>query len=143
VNDTGQTGPSRAVSGKKGGLRSRWPNIVGWVISAAALAYVLSRVQLSELSKDLSGMTWWLVAAAILLEIVPRLLEAVRWRSLLQPVCTRFAELLQAIYIGTVYSSVLPCPDETWSEESSSPAEPLPTSLRYCRRRLWTGWSTR
>jgi glycosyltransferase 2 family protein len=109
VTDPEQSGAPPVASGKKkGGLQSRWPNIVGWVISAAALAYVLSRVQLSELRKDLSGMTWWLVVAAIVLEIVPRLLEAVRWRSLLQPICTRFTGLLQAIYIGTVYSSILP-----------------------------------
>ena len=36
---------------KRAGCGSRWPNIVGWVISAAALAYVLSRVQLSQLGK--------------------------------------------------------------------------------------------
>lgn len=109
MSDSGRNEPSLAASGnQKGSLRSRLPNIVGWVISAAALAYVLSRIQLSQLSKDLSGITWWLMAAAIVLEIVPRLLEAVRWRSLLQPICTRFFNVLQAIYIGTVYSSILP-----------------------------------
>ena len=109
MNDSGDNPPPPAVSGnKKGGLRSRWPNILSWLISAAALAYVLSRVQLSQLSKDLSGTTWWLIAAAIVVETIPRLLETVRWRSLLQPICTRFFDLLKAIYIGTVYSSILP-----------------------------------
>jgi glycosyltransferase 2 family protein len=109
VSSSGPSAPPPAVSGKrKGGLRSRWPNIVSWVISAAALAYVLSRIQLSELRHDLAGISWWLVAAAIVLEVIPRILEAVRWRSLLQPICTRFLELLQAIYIGTVYSGILP-----------------------------------
>ena len=100
---------STPVSAEGGKRRwARWPNIAGWVVSAAALAYVLSRVHISELRHGLSGITWWMVIAAVLLEIVPRVLEAVRWRSLLQPICIRFGELLQAIYIGTVYSSILP-----------------------------------
>ncbi len=78
------------------------------MISAAALGYVLSRIRLSQLGADLAGVTWWLVATAIVAEVLPRILEAVRWRSLLQPICTRFSGLLQAIYIGTVYSSILP-----------------------------------
>lgn len=93
---------------KKGWLRRHWPALTGWVVSAAALGYVLSRVRLSELSKGLRGVTWWLIIAAIIVEIIPRVLEAVRWRSLLQPICTRFMGLLEAIYIGTVYSSILP-----------------------------------
>ena len=97
-----------APAESKRGLRSRWPNIAAWLISAGALAYVLSRVRLSELSKGLRGITWWLVIAAIVVEVLPRVLEAVRWRSLLQPICTHFGGLLQAIYIGTVYSSILP-----------------------------------
>ena len=93
---------------EKGWFRSHWPSLTGWIVSTAALAYVLSRVRLSELSRDLRGVTWWLMVAAILVEILPRVLEAVRWRSLLQPICTRFTGLFQAIYIGTVYSAVLP-----------------------------------
>ena len=81
---------------------------LSWGISAAALAYVLSRLRLSELSKDLGGITWWLVVAAIVVEIVPRLLETVRWQYLLKPLRLRFDRLLQAIYVGTLYSAVLP-----------------------------------
>ena len=100
---------SAATSGEGRKRRwARWPNILGWAISAGALAYVLSRVHLSELGRGLSGVTWWMMIAAVVVETVPRLLEAVRWRSLLQPVCTRFTDLFQAIYIGTVYSSILP-----------------------------------
>ncbi len=109
MSDPGHGAPRPGVpEERKRGLRSRWPTIVGWVVSAAALGYVLSKLQLSELSKSLSGVTWWLMGAAVVAEVLPRLLEAVRWRSLLQPICTRFVGLLQAIYIGTVYSSILP-----------------------------------
>jgi uncharacterized protein (TIRG00374 family) len=109
VSDLGYGGPPPAVPAEsKPWLRSRWPNIVGWAISAGALGYVLSRVHLSELRRGLSGITWWLMIAAIVVEVAPRVLEAVRWRSLLQPICTQFRGLLEAIYIGTVYSSILP-----------------------------------
>jgi glycosyltransferase 2 family protein len=109
LTEPAQSAPP-ALPSTEGGKRrwARWPNIAGWVVSAAALAYVLSRVHLSELSRGLHGITWWMMIAAIVVEIIPRVLEAVRWRSLLQPVCTRFSELLQAIYIGTVYSAILP-----------------------------------
>jgi uncharacterized protein (TIRG00374 family) len=93
---------------KRGGSRSRWLSYVSWGVSAAALAYVLSRLQLSQLGKDLSGITWWLVAVAILVEILPRLLEAWRWQYLLRPLRVRFDGLLQAIYVGTLYSAILP-----------------------------------
>jgi glycosyltransferase 2 family protein len=96
------------MSGRRGWFRAHWPALAGWLVSAAALGYVLSRIRLSELSKDLRGVTWWLMIAAIVVEVAPRVLEAVRWRSLLQPICTRFLGVLQAIYVGTVYSSILP-----------------------------------
>jgi glycosyltransferase 2 family protein len=109
VSDADPKAPPPAPAGAhKGWFRSHWPTIVGWVISGAALGYVLSRIQLSELRKDLGGITWWLVIAAIAVEVVPRVLEALRWRSLLQPICTRFKGLLQTIYIGTLYSGILP-----------------------------------
>jgi uncharacterized protein (TIRG00374 family) len=89
-------------------LRSHWLMFVSWGVSAAALAYVLSRLRLSELSKDFSGITWWLLVAAIIVEIVPRLLESIRWQYLLRPLRMRFDRLVQAIYIGTLYSAALP-----------------------------------
>lgn len=109
MTDSGRDTPPPSVpAAKRRRLRSRWPSVLSWAISAAALAYVLSRVHLTELRRDLSGITWWLVIAAVVVEIAPRVLEAVRWRSLLQPICTRFLGLLKAIYIGTVYSTILP-----------------------------------
>jgi glycosyltransferase 2 family protein len=92
----------------KHGRYPHWLIYVSWGVSIAALAYVLSRLQLSQLRKDLPHITWWLVALAVIVEIVPRLLEAVRWQYLLKPLATRFHRLLQAIYVGTLYSAVLP-----------------------------------
>jgi uncharacterized protein (TIRG00374 family) len=97
-----------AARRKGGGWRSHWLTYLSWGVSVAALAYVLARLRLSELSKDLPGITWWLIVAAILVEIIPRLLEGLRWQYLLRPLRLRFDRLLQAIYVGTLYSAVLP-----------------------------------
>ena len=109
---------------KRGGSRSRWLSYVSWGVSAAALAYVLSRLQLSQLGKDLSGITWWLVAVAILVEIMPRLLEAWRWQYLLRPLRVRFDGLLQAIYVGTLDSAVLPLSGGGGARRHRGPAGP-------------------
>ena len=89
-------------------LRSKWFPWVSWGISAIALGYVVSRLRLSELRTDLSGITWWLVVVAVLLQIVPRALEAVRWGYLLRPLRLRLRHLFQAIYVGTLFSGILP-----------------------------------
>jgi uncharacterized protein (TIRG00374 family) len=48
------------------------------------------------------------VAAAVVLDISPRALQAVRWQYLLRPLGVGYRFLLQAIYVGTLYSAVLP-----------------------------------
>lgn len=82
--------------------------MTGWLVSVAALAYVLARVHYSELAKDVRGITWWLIGLAVVLEISPRLLEAVRWQYLLRPVKVRLRHLFDAVYVGTLYSGILP-----------------------------------
>jgi uncharacterized protein (TIRG00374 family) len=77
-------------------------------VSAVALGYVVSRLSLSQLRVDLSGIIWWLVIVATLLQILPRVLETVRWQYLLRPLLLRFRDLFQAIYVGTLFSGILP-----------------------------------
>jgi uncharacterized protein (TIRG00374 family) len=81
---------------------------VGWGISVAAIAYVLSRLQFSELRKDVVGISWWMIGVAIVVEILPRLLESVRWQYLLKPVKVGLGQLFEAVYVGTLYSGILP-----------------------------------
>lgn len=87
-------------------FRSRWFPWASWGLAALALGYVVSRLRWSELR--LSGITWWLVILALLLQIGPRLLEAGRWQYLLRPLRLHFWLLLQAVYIGDLVSGVLP-----------------------------------
>ena len=89
-------------------LRAHWVTYTSWAVAVVALGYVLSRLQLGELRKQLEGINWWLVLTAIVLQIAPRALEALRWGYLLRPIEVRFRKLFQAVYIGTLYSGVLP-----------------------------------
>ena len=89
-------------------LRSRWFTWASWGVSAVALGYVVSRLRLAQLRTDLSGIIWWLVIVAVLLQILPRVLETVRWQYLLRPLRLRFRDLFQAIYVGTLFSGILP-----------------------------------
>lgn len=82
--------------------------LTGYAIAVVGLAYVLLHLHPSQWKADLAGMTWWLVAAAVLLDISPRALEAVRWKYLLRPLDVTYRFLLRAIYVGTLYSGILP-----------------------------------
>jgi len=77
-------------------------------VAALALGYVVSRLRLSQLRTDLSGVIWWLVIVAVLLQVMPRLLESLRWQYLLRPLRLRLRHLFQAIYVGTLFSGILP-----------------------------------
>jgi glycosyltransferase 2 family protein len=89
-------------------LRAHWLAILGWCISAAGLWYVLTRTNLSAFKQDLAEVNWVLIVAAVVVQVVPKVLEAVRWQSLLHPFSARFWRLLRAIYIGCLCSTILP-----------------------------------
>jgi uncharacterized protein (TIRG00374 family) len=86
---------------------------VVYAIAAAALVYVVWNLNLSDLRRGISDMLWWPVVLAILLQIVPRVVQAWRWGYLLRPVKTRMRMLLHAIYVGTLMNGILPlCPSD-------------------------------
>jgi uncharacterized protein (TIRG00374 family) len=82
--------------------------LASYAISAAGLAYVIWKLHPSELRADLAGITWWLVAVAVVLDAAPRALQAVRWQYLLRPLTVGYRFPLLAIYVGTLYSGILP-----------------------------------
>lgn len=89
-------------------VRKHWLMLVSYAISAAGLAYVIWNLHPSELKADLAGITWWLVAVAVVLDVAPRALQAVRWQYLLRPSTVGYRFSLLAIYVGTLYSGILP-----------------------------------
>jgi glycosyltransferase 2 family protein len=92
---------------------SRWLKWLTYAIAAAALAYVLWRLQWSDLRDGISHMLWWPVVLAILVGILPRALQAWRWAYLLRPAKIRIGLLFHAIYVGTLMNGILPlCPSD-------------------------------
>ncbi|MCX8032422.1 MAG: flippase-like domain-containing protein [Thermoleophilia bacterium] len=89
-------------------LRSHWLMLTSYTISVAGLVYMVLNLHPAQLKTDLAGVTLWLVVLAMLLDVSPRALQAVRWRYLLRHVKVSYAFLLQAIYVGTLYSGILP-----------------------------------
>lgn len=84
-----------------------------YAIAGACLAYVLWNLRLSDLRAGVSHMIWWPVVLSILLQIVPRVVQAWRWGYLLRPIKVRAHHLLHAIYVSTLMSGVLPlCPSD-------------------------------
>jgi uncharacterized protein (TIRG00374 family) len=89
-------------------LREHWVTWIAYGISIGGLAYVVWNLNLPQLIADLAKTTWWLVVVAALLDVVPRLLEAARWKYLLRPLDVSYRFVLQAVYVGTAYSGILP-----------------------------------
>jgi uncharacterized protein (TIRG00374 family) len=102
------SGAEKAPSKLSRHLREHWLTWVAYGISIAGLAYVIWNLHLPQLKADLAKTTWWLVVMAVLLDVSPRLLEAVRWKYLLRRVAVSYRFVLQAIYVGTMYSAILP-----------------------------------
>ncbi len=84
-----------------------------YAIAAGALAYVLWKLQWSDLRDGISHMLWWPVILAILVGIMPRVMQAWRWAYLLRPVKIPVRLLFHAIYVGTLMNGILPlCPSD-------------------------------
>lgn len=89
-------------------LREHWLTWFAYGVSIGGLVYVAWNLDLPKLLADLAKTTWWLVAAAVLLDVTPRLLEAARWKYLLRPLDVSYRFVLQSVYVGTAYSGILP-----------------------------------
>jgi glycosyltransferase 2 family protein len=110
-----QAGTRQACPSDRSGWlqRSRWLKGLTYAVAAGALAYVLLKLNLSDLRAGLSQMMWWPVVLAVVLQGVPRVVQAWRWGYLLRPVRTRMRVLLHAIYVGTLMNGILPlCPSD-------------------------------
>jgi glycosyltransferase 2 family protein len=86
---------------------------ITYLVAAGALAYVLLKLDFSDLGRGISQMIWWPVVLAVVLQMAPRFVQAWRWGYLLRPIKTRLRTLLHAIYVGTLMNGILPlCPSD-------------------------------
>ena len=98
--------PDRPVK-LRGRRLSPW-RLVNYGLAAAALAFVVWQLHLPTLRRDLAGLRWGLVAAAVGLDVLSISLQAFRWRYLLRPAALPFITVVQATYVGTLFNEVLP-----------------------------------
>jgi uncharacterized protein (TIRG00374 family) len=86
-----------------------WRYAVGWLLASAGLIWVLHGVNLSRLPEQLAGIDWRWVALAMVCDMLSYLVQAVRWRLLLEPVGKlNLMQGMQAIYAGLFTNEVLP-----------------------------------
>jgi glycosyltransferase 2 family protein len=82
---------------------------LGYLLAAAGLAWVLYDIRAEELLRHLTSINWWLVALAMVCDVLSYSCQGLRWKLLLRPV-GRIPMLrsTQAIYAGIFTNEVLP-----------------------------------
>ncbi|MCK4547077.1 MAG: flippase-like domain-containing protein [Candidatus Eisenbacteria sp.] len=93
--------------GKRGWLRSKWPRLL---VSAALLAFVISRIDRRELGSILAGMDLYLLAMAQLANFCMISLNALRWWVMLRAQGTPVSLPLAIYYyfFGAFFNSFMP-----------------------------------
>jgi glycosyltransferase 2 family protein len=82
---------------------------IGYVVGAACLVWVFHDIRASEVLRYSANISWWLVALAILVDILSYVCQAWRWQLLLRPVGKiSTIRAAQAIYAGMFANQILP-----------------------------------
>jgi uncharacterized protein (TIRG00374 family) len=83
--------------------------VLGYGIPLALLVWIFHDLDWHEAITSLRGLRWDLVAAAVVVDILGYVVQALRWRTLLAPVGRLpLIRLVQAIYTGLFVNEILP-----------------------------------
>jgi glycosyltransferase 2 family protein len=83
--------------------------IVGWIISAAAIAALFARLDLREIAHTFAHASGWFLAAAALLNLAVVAIKALRWQWLMRPAHrAHFGEIFEITMIDLAGNNVLP-----------------------------------
>jgi hypothetical protein len=77
-------------------------------VSAGVFAYVVWKLSPAELAASLGGVRWWLLCVAVVLGVMSVALQSLRWWYLLRPARVRYRDVVQATYLGSLCSQLLP-----------------------------------
>lgn len=104
--------PNRTLTSPDLPLRPRsqpFRAAAGYLIAAACLVWVFHDVRWSELFRDVRGMNWWWVAAAVGFDILSYVCQGFRWQLLLLATGRISVwRTTQAIYAGLFINEILP-----------------------------------
>ncbi|MBS1855471.1 MAG: flippase-like domain-containing protein [Acidobacteria bacterium] len=85
------------------------PQVLGYTVSAACLAWVLHGYDFHQLASDFRTLDWRWVGLAVIADLVVYVCHGWRWQTLLAPVAQlSFWRTVQSIYIGLFANEVLP-----------------------------------
>jgi uncharacterized protein (TIRG00374 family) len=85
------------------------PQVLGYGISVACVAWVLHGYPIGELKAAIADLDWKWIAIAVVSDLIVYVIHGWRWRTLLSPVARLgFWRTVQAIYIGLFANEVLP-----------------------------------
>lgn len=83
--------------------------IISYGIAAACLYWVFHDVNLRELSQSLSLMKWWMIAPAVVLDLLVYVCGAWAWKILLKPIGNAtILRATQAVFAGRFANDILP-----------------------------------
>ena len=99
-----------ALSQEKRRRTPSWlPQVFGYGLSAACLAWVLHEYDLREIVRAVQMLEWKWVTLAVVADLAVYVVHGWRWRTLLSPVAKLpFWRTVQAVYIGLFANEVLP-----------------------------------
>ena len=83
--------------------------LAGYGLAVACLVWVFHDIQLEKLWQNMPAINWWLVALAVVFDILSYVCQGYRWQLLLRaagPVST--LKTTQAIYAGLFFNEILP-----------------------------------
>ncbi len=88
---------------------------IGWLITAALIWVMLTRIDLRALWDEITRANWWYLAAAATVNIAVIVLKAFRWQWLMSPAHrAHFKSIFNASMIGFAANNVLPVRGGDW-----------------------------
>ena len=91
-------------------MRRNWWALLGFVITALLLWWVLKDVSFSEVWAEIRGADFWLLGLAVAIGYSNYLFRSIRWGILLRPICpgTSFRSRFAAMNIGFMATNIIP-----------------------------------
>ncbi len=104
------SGPAQQTPARRPSSKSqRWKTAAGYLIAAAALAWVFHDADPAEIVRGVGAIHWDWVAAAVGFDILSYLCQGLRWSLFLHPTGRiSMWETTQAVYAGLFANEILP-----------------------------------
>jgi uncharacterized protein (TIRG00374 family) len=82
---------------------------IGYLLAGAGVIWALHGLELPKLLDQIANINWWLIALAVLCDVLSYLVQGKRWQLLLKPVGEiSTLRSTEAIYAGLFTSEILP-----------------------------------